>query len=77
MSSTELLTRPEYEVISSSRDLADFDDLFPYPSNPPEGRHRDIGSVPTDRDGIRAGRTASVVASTLCQAPLRKTCATL
>ena len=51
--------------------LADLDGLFQYLSQPPQGRHRHIGGVPTDRDWDQAGRTASVVASTLCHVPLR------
>ena len=41
--------------ISSSRDLADLDGLFPYLSQPPQGRHRHIGGVPTDRDRDQGG----------------------
>src|SRR5208337_1879309 len=64
--------RPQCRLISSSRDLADLDGLFQYLSQPPQGRHRHIGGVPRPTAiGIRAGRTASVVASTLCHAPLR------
>ena len=53
--SREQLSRPQWRLISSSRDLADLDGLFQYLSQPPQGRHRDIGRVPTDRDWDQGG----------------------
>ena len=59
VASTETWAHPEKmprrRLISSSRDLADLDGLFPYLSQPPQGRHRHIGGVPTDGDRDQGG----------------------
>src|SRR5512144_1745771 len=43
------------DLISSSRDRADLDGLYPQLSRPPQGRHRHVGGVPTDRDRDQGG----------------------